>query len=297
MTGAVVGIDAGGTKVAVRVEDTAGAVLRDVVLSADEWDAEPQVRGLALLDRVLASEVPAGLQVLALGIGAQGFDNEGIADGYSRIFAGRGIATVAVNDAALLVPAAGFDDGIGLIAGTGSIAVGRTAAGENLAAGGWGWVLGDEGGGAALVRDATRAALLRADDGDPDDGLLGALLEEFGVADAERLARAVNDEPTMGNWAPHAPAVFAAAEAGSATARSVLETAADRLANLVRQLVERGAVGSAVVGAGGVLVHQPLLARLLAERLAQQAPGLDFSLLTDPPVVGAVRLARGLLPA
>lgn len=94
-------------------------------------------------------------------------------------------------------------------------------------------VLGDEGGAAAIVREATLAALAARDEGLADDGLLAALLEAFGVdalgaegGAVERLTRLVNDEPTVENWAPRAPAVFAAAEAGSGLAMAVIEAAA-----------------------------------------------------------------------
>ena len=62
-----------------------------------------------------------------------------------------------VNDAELMVPAAGYFGGIGVVSGTGSIAVARTAEGHMLAAGGWGWILGDEGSAPALVREAAKA--------------------------------------------------------------------------------------------------------------------------------------------
>src|SRR5262249_58991441 len=53
-----------------------------------------------------------------------------------------------VADAELLL-AAGTPEGWGLalVAGTGSIAYGRTADGRVERAGGWGWLLGDEGSG------------------------------------------------------------------------------------------------------------------------------------------------------
>ena len=82
------------------------------------------------------------------------------------------------------------------------------------------------------------------DSGKPDDGLLAALLRDFGVADVERLARKVNDDPTVENWAPHAPAIFAAADAGSALAVRVIADGAKALADNVAQLIERGAVGT-----------------------------------------------------
>ena len=206
--------------------------------------------------------------------------------------------------------------GIGIVAGTGSIAVGTGASGEVLLAGGWGWVLGDEGGAAALVREATRAALRAHDEGKPDDGLLGALLKAFGVdgfgagavawaggvgtgdvgtggaGAVERLARLVNDEPTAENWAPRAPAVFAAASAGSGRAAAVIEAAAGELAALAGRLRARGAVGTVVVAGGSVVTRQPELARALAEALRRVDPALELRVLAAEPVAGAVVLAR-----
>jgi len=58
-----------------------------------------------------------------------------------------------------LVGATGGAPGIIVIAGTGSIAFGRNAAGKSARAGGWGYVFGDEGGAFDLVRQALRAVL------------------------------------------------------------------------------------------------------------------------------------------
>ncbi len=130
---------------------------------------------------------------------------------------------------------------------------------------------------------------------DSDDGLLAALLDAFGVADPERLARTVNDEPTMDHWGPRAPAVFAAADAGSALAASVIDGAAASLARLVDQLLARGAVGSDVVAAGSVITRQPRLYDAFAGWVALRHPSLEVHLLTAPPVEGAVALARRTL--
>lgn len=292
----VVGMDVGGTKAAVRATDRDGAAVVDVVVGSAEWDAEPADAAADWLADVLARALPEGARLDALAIGAQGLDNPHVARDLEDALRRRGFARVrCVNDAALLVPAAGLDAGIGLIAGTGAIGVGVDAEGAAIASGGWGWVIGDEAGAAGLVREATKIALLAHDDGEPDDGLLGALLADFGVADAERLARAVNDEPTMANWAPHAPAVFRAADAGSPLAVGVIDAGAEHLVRLVDQLRRRGAVGAAVVAAGGVVTAQPRLADAVRTRLAQRHPDLRFVVLEDQPVAGAWFLARRLV--
>jgi N-acetylglucosamine kinase-like BadF-type ATPase len=288
----LVGTDAGGTKLAIRVTTVDGVALADARYPADDWSASPVDSAARwLLDRVRRA-VPDGDDVVAAGIGAQGCDTREHCVALADAVAALGVPAVVVNDAALLVPAAGLDAGIGVVAGTGSIGVGTDADGGVLFAGGWGWVLGDEGSAPAILREATKTALRACD---ADDGLLSALLAHYGVAGPQALARAVNDEPTTANWGPGATAFFAAADAGSALAARVVDDAAGHLAGLVGQLVRRGAVGDTVVAAGGVLRNQPRLAERFAHHLAGSHPGLTVHLLDVPPVAGGVVLARRYL--
>ena len=290
----VVGMDAGASKLAVRIESLDGERLVDAALAAKGWEAEPASDAVAWLLRHMESVLPEGGRVAALGLGAQGCDNPNVAEAITEAFGASGIPAVVVNDAALLVPAAGLTAGIGVIAGTGAIAVAVSFEGEALAAGGWGWVLGDDAGAVGIVREAVKAALCAHDAGEPDDGLLQALLASYGVATAERLARAVNDEPSIENWAPHARVVFGAADGGSALAARVIAAGAEHLALLVDQLRRRGAVGDVVVAAGGVIVRQPRLRAMFAELLRLQHPELSVRVLEDQPAAGAVALARRL---
>ena len=103
----------------------------------------------------------------SLALGAQGVDSATTAANLTLELAELGYRATVVNDAALIVPAGGFDQGVEIVAGTGAIAVGKDRADNMLAAGGWGCVIGDEGGAAALVREATRAALRAHDEGKP----------------------------------------------------------------------------------------------------------------------------------
>jgi N-acetylglucosamine kinase-like BadF-type ATPase len=288
----VAGADVGATKVAVRVEALDGTVRADVTYPSDGWEASPVEAAARWLLERLSRAVPEGDEIAAAGIGAQGCDTQEHCTRLAAAVEALGVPAAVVNDAALLVPAAGLDAGIGVIAGTGSIGVGADAGGTVLFAGGWGWVLGDEASAPAVVREAAKAALAAHDDGLPDDGLLSALLAHFAVDGPPALARAVNDEPWPGSWGPAAPAVFRAADAGSALAARVVDEAAAHLELLVTRLVRRGAVGAAVVAAGSVLVNQPRLAGAFRARLARSHPGLTLRLLEVPPVVGGVALAR-----
>ena len=295
MTRVVAGLDVGGTKVAVRVEAIDGRRLVDLELPAEDWSASPVDVAAAWLHTRLHRVLPRAAELVAVGVGAQGCDTQRHCTELTAALAALGVRAAVVNDAALLVPAARLTTGIGVVAGTGAIGVGRDARGDTLFAGGWGWVIGDEAGSAGIVRLATIAALTAHDEGKPQDGLLGALQRAFRVDGPEALARAVNDEPTTGNWGSRAPAVFDAADAGSRLARDVIDAAADHLSTLVDRLVARGAVGSDIVAAGSVIIGQPRLARAFETRIAAATPNLKITFLAEPPVIGAIVLARRLL--
>ncbi|HMD70298.1 MAG TPA: BadF/BadG/BcrA/BcrD ATPase family protein [Bryobacteraceae bacterium] len=123
--------------------------------------------------------------------------------------------------------------GIVTIAGTGSIAFGRNAAGREARAGGWGYVFGDEGGAFDIVRQAARA-VLRAEEGwGPPTSLLGTLLESTGAASAnEMLHRLYGDEWGRPRVASLAPLVDRAAAEGDAVAQRIVDSAAIQLAML-----------------------------------------------------------------
>lgn len=292
MTDLLAALDIGGTKTQLIIEDLDGKRLIDVTEPSLDWEAEPAEQAADWIASRVARHTPAGGKIVALAFGAQGIDRLETAHELEAALKVKGYKTTAVNDASLLIAAGGFTQGIGVISGTGAIAVGADADGAFMAAGGWGWVIGDDGGASALVREATKAALYARDEGRPEDGLLGALIKDFGVADAERLTRKVNDEPTMDNWAPHAAAVFAAADAGSSLALKVIDEGARALAANVRQIRNRGAVGTDVVVAGSVFVNQKRLLAAFTRHLAEVAPGLAVHLLETSPVEGAVFLAR-----
>ena len=294
MTPVVAGVDIGGTKTSILVETMTGECVVNVEIRSEEWAASPPGPAAGWIATRLSNVVPESHDIIALGIGVQGCNTEEHCDALREALRKLGYNAVVVNDAALLVPTAGLVTGIAVIAGTGAIGVGQNDDGSYLFAGGWGWVLGDDAGAAGLVREATKAALLRYDRRLADDGLLRALQNAFGVNGPAALARAVNDEPTVENWAPRCPAVFEAADNGSASAAAVIDNGAAHLITLVDQLVDRGALGSTVIAAGSVIVNQPRLFTAFARLLSDARPDFTAQLLREPPVVGGVALARRL---
>ncbi|PZG18961.1 N-acetylglucosamine kinase [Nonomuraea aridisoli] len=297
MNRVVVGVDVGGTKTRMRLLDlAAGEVVADRTVPSTGWQTRSMPAAATWLAERVAALPRPGDEVVRVVAGAHGCETPEQCHRLGReLETSLGLPASVVNDAQLLVPAAGLSAGIGLVVGTGSIAVGRhRETGAHLSAGGWGWVLGDEGSGSALVRDAARAVLARADDGAPLEALGRALLRSYGVSGLPELAAAMSWDGGVETWAEHAPAVFAAAAEGSEPAAEVIRRGGAALADLVARLARRGAETDAVVAAGGVIAGQPSLFTAFEEELASLLPGVTATLLREPPVAGAVELARRL---
>jgi len=147
----VLGIDAGGTKTVCLLADERGEILAESqggganLQSAGELDVEK------VLHQVMEETLgPHDIRPDAICLGIAGVDRPADAQAVQGIMRRIGFKSrvVVVNDAlAALVAGAGEQPGVVIVAGTGSIAYGRDAAGRASRAGGWGYLLGDEGGG------------------------------------------------------------------------------------------------------------------------------------------------------
>jgi len=197
---------------------------------------------------------------------------------------------VIVNDAMLVLPAAGLGAGVGVICGTGSIAVG-TWAGREARAGGFGYLLGDEGSGYWIARAALRALLDRRDRGVPVGELGRQLLAATGASDIDALHRMFYDFPHPRRWARHAPLVL---DSDDPAAPLITAEAARALANLAASAARRLDAPTGLPGVlGGGLMGHPALRAAATGAIGEALPGSDVRALTEPPVAGAVRLADG----
>ncbi|PYR06345.1 MAG: ATPase, partial [Acidobacteria bacterium] len=222
----VLGIDAGGTKTVCLLADERGMIVSEGrgpganLLAAGELGVEKvlhEVMETAIGDRAIT---PA-----AICLGIAGVDREDEARTVRAIMRRIGYKSrvLVVNDA-LIALVAGAQDapGIVIIAGTGSIVYGRNAAGEAARAGGWGHMIGDEGSGYWIGREALAAVMRAADGRGPATQLGGDILAHFAVDDESRLPRIVydRDQPRM-SVAALGPIVERAAELGDAVATRI----------------------------------------------------------------------------
>ncbi len=292
----LLGLDIGGSTTRARLVADGRVIGEATAASASMTAAGPELADRALAD--LLSQLPDLTGTLdAVCAGAAG----SVTAPDSRAFLQARLApltasgrVVIVDDASLVLPAAGLTDGIAIICGTGSIAVGSWR-GRSSQAGGWGYLLGDEGSGYWVVRDALRTLLARQADGLPGGPLATALLRPAGVADLGELRAAFYRQPAPARWASLAPAVL---ECTDPAADRLCHDAAAALSELAAQAAARlgDPAGLPIVLAGGLLGVPGLRAAVTAA-LGATMPGSGVQSLSDPPVTGAVRLAAAAVAA
>jgi glucosamine kinase len=286
----VVGLDVGGSRSRGRLCE-GGRVLAEAetgaanVAAVGEERAQHELRDL--LDRLCTASGRDAVVAVCAGVaGAESPAWREQAERHLRWLLPNARVLV-VHDARLVLAAAGLEDGIALIGGTGSIAYGR-ASGREARAGGWGHLLGDEGSGYWVVREGIRRVLADHDAERPPGAIAPALLDAAGCRDAAELIRTFHERRAPGAWAVLAGVVLGAAP-------ELAVAAGHELAGLVSTVAERlRSSRGKVVLAGGLLLHNAAVERAVREDLALRIPGLAVLRLTEPPVAGAMRLAVAL---
>jgi N-acetylglucosamine kinase len=298
----VLGIDVGGTKTVCLLANADGTILA----TAREAGANLQGAGELALEKALHGVMEAALTgqrvtPSAICLGIAGVDRaedqkvvRGIMDriGYK--------ATILIVNDALIALQAGIGDapGIVIVSGTGSIAYGRSARGEAARAGGWGYVLGDEGSGYWIGRNALRAVVRHADGRGGPTSLTPRLLAHFGLAGStELIHRVYHKALAPSDVGALAGYVQQARDEGDEVAAGILNYAADELlttAAAVTKRLEMESESFSCVLAGGMFRAVPWLCDRMKRLLPSVAPHSRAILLEEEPALGAVQLALAL---
>ena len=296
LAGLLVGIDIGGTKTHLRAVSADSGPVADLVMPSVDWRKRDwETDAVALLS--LVHRFTNGTEIAALGIGAHGCDDAQECKAFQEALTFRASFPLSVvNDAELMPLALGLQGQIGVVAGTGSIAVCRPTAEHMMVAGGWGWIISDEGSAASLVREAVRSVTQHLDSGGRiDEPLTAAMLEAMEAKSVPRLGSMLHRYTSAAELGRHAIAVFDAADKGSRLAIDVISRGGRHLAELPAILDARGAGASHVVAGGSVIAAQPRLWDAFVTGLAEKVPHLTAHLFTGSPVQGACYLAGTLV--
>ena len=276
----VLGIDAGGTKTVCQLADDNGEVLAEARRGGANLQASGELEVEKVLHDVMEEAIgDHDVRPAAICLGVAGVDrpdDAGVMRGIMRRI-GYKARVLVVNDALVALEAGAPDEpGVVVIAGTGSIAYGRNEHNQAARAGGWGYMLGDEGSGYWIGRAALRAVLREADRRGPATQLTGLLLHYYGVASAQDLiAQVYHGSLRPSAIASLAQCVQGAFSDGDAVAIGILRSAADQLESSAMSVARRlELIGSdfPFVLSGGIFRAVPWLEEELARRLPMAAP-------------------------
>ncbi len=138
--------------------------------------------------------------------------------------------------------------------------------------GGWGHVLGDEGSGYTIGREALQYAARAADGRGPATALLDAILMYWELATPEMILARVYPTDDKTAIAALAPLVLSVARAGDPVARRIETRAARELAlaaTTVARILEFPPGVLSLAYSGGVLAHETRLRDLVTHRIAR----------------------------
>ncbi|MDX7951905.1 BadF/BadG/BcrA/BcrD ATPase family protein [Lichenihabitans sp. Uapishka_5] len=264
-----IGVDGGGSRTRVRIADQAGTPIAGAEGGSANVYLAPDTAVQTIMDTIERAALAAGLERgtlshAALGLGLAGISSPLIAAQVEARFAGRFARVRASDDAivACLGAHAGRDGGL-VIAGTGSAAVVRTGD-RQINLGGRGFLLGDDGSGAVMGRQAWRRAL-RAHDGlEASTPLLQGLMAEF---DHDPVAVITwGRHATSSQYGAYAPRILSAAQECDPAALSIANEAASAIEELVVATRRHGARRVSLVG-GLAAPLRPFLGRTCLDSL------------------------------
>lgn len=298
------GVDGGGTKTEAWIVNGEGLILG----RGHAGPSNHQESGLAEAGRAIEAAIEGALReaglprtaVLYGGLGLAGADFPEDVEALTGVLAPffETVPYLIVNDAhAALYGGARTGTGVAVVAGTGTNVVGRYRDGEAFQIGGLGYELGDEGGGADLVREALHHAFRGAEGRGTPTRLSDFSLSVLGAADFWDLSRALY----LGRIPREqvhllAPLVFQAAREGDGVAQDLLLTQGMRLGESAGaaacRIAERDGPGVEVVLVGSLwLGSHPLFRDGFMVGLHRKLTEADVHDPLLPPPAGAVLMA------
>jgi glucosamine kinase len=299
MTQIVIGIDGGGSKTHAIVADDSGTTIGEAfgpgsAVVPGRADASAGIIADVIREALeAASMTHVTPRVVCVGVAGTGREHERQALWQALVGRDLGTDVVVHSDFGIALDDA-FGDGPGvlLIAGTGSVAFGRSPQGTTARCGGWGPVFGDEGSGAWIGRRALSIVTAAADGRESPTALTGAILTAAELNEvSELIPWAAGANPAQ--IATLAPVVFTVADAGDLRANSLVNLAVEELMLHVRSLAqqlfgdERASVHVAL--AGGMMKPRSMLRKRLEHRLRAAVPGAQIQTAEVNPARGAVR--------
>lgn len=292
----VLGGDIGGTSTRIVVARRDGTPLGRGLAGGGNPVSHPGTAAVALgkaLHDALAGIAPSRVRTAVVGVaGGSALQQPEVRDGFERVWSEAGLTCAATYASDLEVAFASGTaeaDGTLLIAGTGAVAGAILDHRLVRTAGGHGWLLGDEGSGFWLGREAVRATLRTLDAAETAGPLVTSVLRELGAGDTAaassqlsglnrqrvHVIHTLNTRPPV-RLAELAPLVTAAAAARDPAAEVIVAEAARLLVQTVDR-VRKPDERTPIVLAGTLAGEDVPVGATLRTLISQRFPGALLS--------------------
>lgn len=294
----LMGIDGGGSNLRIVITDLNLMVCAECRAGT----VNPSVIGQKETSKIIQETMREAMQqvglsavdIAAVGIGIAGASANHSKDWLIEVVSGvlpNSIISPSSDIEIALVGAHGKRQGILILAGTGSVAFGVNAEGKSVQAGGWGYLIGDEGSGFWVGREGLRA-VAQAEDSRGESTILSEMIfDKLALKQSTELIQWLYglDKPPVKLIAGLARVVLEAAEADDSVARKIIDRAAQYLADYgVAVQKQLDMHHENIAFAGGLLETQNMLSNRLRELLGlSEFPQAKYS-----PVIGAALLAK-----
>jgi N-acetylglucosamine kinase-like BadF-type ATPase len=288
-----VGVDGGGSKTVAVVVDVEGNERgRGMAGSSNHTGVgiEQAVHNVYSAVEGAARQAGCALPVQSAWFGLAGVDHPADYDLLLPYLRSLSRSVYLTNDAELLLSGLPDAVGIALIAGTGSIALGRDARGMVARAGGWGHIIGDEGSGYELGCRCLQAVARAVDGRGQATMLVEMLLKHWRLGDASDMIGKVYNDSDKATIAALSALVFAAARDGDEVACGMVEDAARELALVtvaVKNKLDFGGGEAALALGGGLLLHETDFRTKVVDAIGTRMPVGDVVLVEEPALSGA----------
>ncbi len=278
MKGLYYALDGGGTRCRLAIWNEE----KQIVFQQEGASSNPYAVGfdraskhvLSLLDTAKAQPTLAGVPIKGFCFGSAGLARKQEQAKWKAVFDtyfSRDFPRILASDAEILLTGSHMAvSGLALIAGTGSICIGRNEEGKMVRSGGLGSALGDEGSAWWIAIQAVRRTLRSREQRDVETSMDKAIRSFFHLEDWQDCVPFFNDKNlTKAAVADFAPYVTAYANKGDLLAKAILSEAADELVKLVLSVQGRleQPFAAHLTLAGGVLEHDNTIRSLFLQRL------------------------------
>ncbi len=302
----IIGIDGGGTKTRCMAATLEGEILFEIESSASNFlslgTEKVSETIFSLITRCMDELSISFPGIAAIVLGTAGAGRQSDTQRMEKAFTGYAAAKNAgfnlfhVESDARIALEGAFSGGKGsiLIAGTGSIIFGKDEEDIIYRAGGFGRLIGDEGGGYSIGKKGL-AAVSKQLDGRSGHTLISNLIEEkFSLDSPEKLIDAVYNNNF--DIASAAPIVLEAAEKDDAAALRIIDKESDELVLLISSMKKKLKADPLQTAFSGSLISgDNIFSRTLKKKITLRMPDVKITKPDRPPAYGAVLIGIKLL--